>query len=92
MISHGVVVAEEYLTIEQLAARLSVKPKTIRNKMANGIFRKGEHFYSPQGLGPRFKWSAVKAWLESEAPPGGADEAIDAMARGYVLRTRPVEH
>lgn len=42
----GVVVAEEYLTIEQLAARLSVKPKTIRNKLASGIFRKGEHFFA----------------------------------------------
>ncbi len=32
-------VAEEYLTIEELAKRLSVKPKTIRNKMANGILK-----------------------------------------------------
>ena len=55
---------EEYLTIAEVAERLKVKPKTIKNKMAAGIFRKGVHFFSPPGLGPRFKWSAVVAWLE----------------------------
>jgi hypothetical protein len=55
---------EEYLTITELAARLKIKPKTIKNKMALGIFQKGVHYFSPSGLGPRFKWSAVVAWLE----------------------------
>ena len=40
-------VSEEYLTIEELAARLKVKPKTIKNKMASGIFRRGVHYFSP---------------------------------------------
>lgn len=31
---------EEYLTIDELAGRLKLKPKTIRNKMASGIFLK----------------------------------------------------
>lgn len=56
--------AEEYLTIAQLGERLALKPKTIANKMAAGIFRKGVHYFSPPGLAPRFKWSAVVAWLE----------------------------
>jgi hypothetical protein len=60
---------EEYLTITELAARLKLKPKTIKNKMASGIFRRGTHYVSPVGLGPRFKWSAIVEWLEqSEAP------------------------
>jgi hypothetical protein len=67
MMPYAGAVPDEYLTVEQLAARLSVKPKTIRNKMANGIFRKGHHFYSPPGLGPRFKWSVIKEWLEKYA-------------------------
>jgi len=57
---------EEYLTIAELSARLKVKPKTIKNKMAAGIFRRGVHFFSPAGLGPRFKWSAVIKWLEQD--------------------------
>jgi hypothetical protein len=75
---------EEYLTIEELSARLKIKPKTIKNKMAAGIFMKGQHYYSPKGIGPRFKWSAVQAWLEgSDSQP--ASEI--PMRRGYNLNT-----
>lgn len=56
---------EEYLTIKELSSRLKVKPKTIKNKMASGIFQKGVHYFSPKGIGPRFRWSAVVAWLEA---------------------------
>ena len=55
---------EEYLTITEVAERLKLKPKTIKNKMAAGIFRRGVHYFSPAGIGPRFKWSALVAWLE----------------------------
>jgi hypothetical protein len=44
-------VAEEYLTIAEVAARLKIKPKTVKNKMASGIFQRGVHYFSPQGLG-----------------------------------------
>lgn len=77
---------EEYLTILELASRLKIKPKTIKNKMAAGIFKKGIHYFSPKGLRPRFKWSAVETWLE------GREEQVDnvkvisiPMARGYTM-------
>jgi hypothetical protein len=78
---------EEYLTIEEVAARLKVKPKTIRNKMASGILLKGSHFFSPPGLGPRFKWSAVERWIEGVpvSAETSSDEGIP-MARGYVVK------
>ena len=77
---------EEYLTIGEVAARLKVKPKTIKNKMAAGTFTKGVHYFSPKGLRPRFKWSAVQAWLEGRGgePNEGSSTAIP-MARGYSL-------
>ena len=80
---------EEYLTIEELSARLKIKPKTIKNKMASGIFRRGTHYFSPVGLGPRFKWSAVVAWLEEreKLPSGQLTDSIP-MARGYLLANR----
>jgi hypothetical protein len=31
--------AEEYLTIAEVAAPLKIKPKTVKNRMAAGIFR-----------------------------------------------------
>jgi excisionase family DNA binding protein len=55
---------KEYLTVKELADRLGLTRKTVRNKMAAGVFRKGVHYFSPEGLGPRFKWSAVVAWIE----------------------------
>jgi hypothetical protein len=81
--------SEEYLTIDELSDRLKLEPKTIRNKMASGVFRKGLHYFSPQGLRPRFKWSAIVAWLE-EKDKAAADQSIDAipMARGYLLGER----
>jgi len=77
--------SEEYLTVNELAALLKVSPKTIRNKMASGIFRKGVHYFSPKGLPPRFKWSTVQAWLEEKDQPRQEEEDLIPMARGYFL-------
>ena len=80
---------EEYLTINELAARLKIKPKTIKNKMASGIFKKGVHYFSPRGLQPRFKWSAVQTWLEEKDTQANTERATGIpMARGYVLGGR----
>ena len=77
--------SEEYITITELAERLSIKPKTVRNKMGSGIFRKGVHYFSPPGIGPRFKWSAVIDWLENDSTE--TEEMIGGilMARKYVM-------
>jgi len=78
--------SEEYLTIEELAAHLKIKSKTVRNKMSAGIFKKGVHYFHPRGLGPRFKWSAIVAWLEStEESEIRKDLDRIPMARGYFL-------
>ncbi|MBI4489182.1 MAG: helix-turn-helix domain-containing protein [Deltaproteobacteria bacterium] len=77
--------SEEYLTIDEVAVRLKLSPKTIKNKMASGIFRRGVHYFSPRGLRPRFKWSAVQAWLEEKDQPGQQEEGLIPMARGYFL-------
>jgi len=75
---------DEYLTIIELAARLKVRPKTIRNKMASGVFRQGVHYFKPPGMGPRFKWSAVVAWLEESQETGTEnDDDLIPMPRSY---------
>jgi hypothetical protein len=80
-------VTEEYLTIAEVASRLKLKPKTLKNKMAVGIFRKGVHYFSPPGISPRFKWSAVVTWLEQDQEPATKDddESIP-MPRSYRYR------
>jgi hypothetical protein len=75
---------EEYLTISEVAARLKLTPKTVRNKMSSGVFRQGVHYVRPKGLGTRFKWGAVVAWLEQEET-GTLDDDSIPMARGYLL-------
>lgn len=69
-----------YLTVAELAARLKVKPKTIRNKMTTGLFTEGIHYSRRPGLGARFKWSAVVQWIEAVT----LGDSIP-MARGYAL-------
>ena len=57
---------ERYLRTAEVAGRLGVRPKTLRNKLAAGIFRGGEHFFRLPGLGRLWKWEAVVASVESE--------------------------
>jgi hypothetical protein len=61
-------VTREYLTVAELADLLSLKPKTVRNRMHDGTWRRGEHWFHPPGIAPRFRWSAIRAWLESDRP------------------------
>lgn len=81
--------SEEYLTIAELADRLKVRPKTIKNKMAAGILRKGVHYFKPPGLGPRFKWTAVVSWLEQsqKLKAEGVGDSIP-MPRSHVSQER----
>ena len=80
------VLPEEYLTISEVALRLKLKEKTVQNKMASGVFRRGVHYFSPPGMRPRFKWTAVVVWMEQEQQktPQTRTDSI-RMARGYLL-------
>lgn len=66
----------EYLTIDDVAARLKCGRKTILNRMSAGIYREGVHYFRPQGTDkagrrrhcdPLFKWSAIVAWVEGNS-------------------------
>ncbi len=83
---------QEYLTVEEVAARLKCKPRTVINRMSLGVYREGVHYFRPAGTdkhGKRwhcdalFKWSAVVAWVEAQP----ADERLDGvpMARGVFI-------
>lgn len=87
---------QEYLRVEELAERLKLKPKSVRNLMYNGTLRRGEHWFSPPGLGPRFRWTAVVAWIESAgqlSAPGDIGAAfgpeVPPARRGLRRRRHP---
>jgi len=74
-----------YLTDREVARRLRLAPKTLRNKVAAGIFREGEHFFRPPGMTRRWKWSAVVAWVEGSRHDTMSTDVI-RLARSSVLR------
>lgn len=61
---------EEFLTVEQLAARLGWTAKTVQNKMSGkeAVFQRGVHYDSPRGLPTLFRWSAVLALYQFKEP------------------------
>ena len=78
---------EPYLTIEAVSELLGVDPKTVRNKMYAGTLKRGVHWFSPRGLSPRFKWSAIVQWIE-ESEKSPEPESVGGgipMRRGYSL-------
>lgn len=74
-----------YLLDGDVAKRLGLAPKTLRNKVAAGIFREGEHFFRPPGMTRRWKWSAVAAWVERAHDDTQPNDVI-RLARSSVGR------
>jgi hypothetical protein len=58
-------VTDEYLTVAELAGRLKLTSKTVRNRMYSGTWKKGVHWFAPHGTSPRFRWSTIVAWIET---------------------------
>ena len=60
----------EWLPIAELGKKLGYAPRTVRKKMRDGTWRKGEHWFKRQGCRPLFWWPAIVAWLKADdAPP-----------------------
>lgn len=66
----------EYLTITEAAALLKLSAKTVRNKISTGMFEDGVHFFQPPGGNPRFKRSALVAWLEHTTMPAASPAPV----------------
>ena len=79
---------EEYLTIAEVAALCKVKPDTVKDRMKRGIYKLNVHFFRPNGSRPRFKKSALIAWLEGDevkASENVIERQPIPMKRGYIL-------
>jgi hypothetical protein len=77
---------EECLKISEVALLCKVAPETIKDRMRRGVYKLGVHFFRPNGARPRFKKSAVIAWMEGdEANPQVQELQPIPMKRGYVL-------
>jgi hypothetical protein len=54
---------ELYLSVHQLAERVPYAEHTIRNLIANGALRQGEHYFKRRGR-VMFSWPAMCRWVE----------------------------
>jgi hypothetical protein len=51
------------MTTREAGELLRLSPKSLRNKIALGIFREGVHYHTRRGIGLRWLHSALVAWL-----------------------------
>src|SRR5262249_55071320 len=60
---------KEFLTVRELAERLSLSPRTVKNRMYDGTWPRGKAWFSPKGLGPRFHWPTMRDYIRGEFDP-----------------------
>ena len=54
---------EEYLTTNELSARIKLAPGTIRNLIWKKVLLENVHFIRPTPRKILFMWSRIEAWL-----------------------------
>jgi excisionase family DNA binding protein len=65
-VARQALVPPPYLTTAEAAAYLRWSTRTIREKVRNGVFRAGIHYFQPPGCQIRWRWESLARWLESE--------------------------
>lgn len=60
---------EQYLTYKEICGRLHVSRRSIKRKIAAGIWRAGTHYVNPPGMHIRFCWTAIQRWMATQASP-----------------------
>ena len=63
---------EEYVTVDELSARIKFSRQTLYNLIHRKTFVLGKHYLKPSAKKILFKWSEVEAWME--AGPSSSDE------------------
>ncbi len=58
---------EEYLSVKQLAKRITYSEQTVRNLKLAGEFVEGKHFFKSRGR-VIFSWNAMRVWVENKRP------------------------
>ena len=64
---------EEYLTTDELCARIKYHKQTVYNLIHRKVFIQGKHFFKPTPKKILFKWSAIQAWI-GEAPGANQED------------------
>jgi len=60
---------EEYLTINELSARIKFSKQSLYNLIHKGTFVRGRHYLKPTRKKVLFKWSEILAWMGDSSVP-----------------------
>jgi hypothetical protein len=63
---------EEYLTIQELSARIKFSKQSLYNLIHRGTLVLGKHYLKPTPKKVLFKWSEILAWMGD--PSGSTDK------------------
>ena len=72
----------EYMTTREAGEFLRLSPKSLRNKIALGIFREGIHYHTRRGIGLRWIHSALVSWLEGTDRNGSGEDRLPLAQPG----------
>ncbi|PKN62636.1 MAG: hypothetical protein CVU57_23595 [Deltaproteobacteria bacterium HGW-Deltaproteobacteria-15] len=75
---------EEYLTVDELSARIKFSKQSLYNLIHRGAFVLGKHYLKPTPKKVLFKWSEVKHWIGDASSPndGSTSNASNTNAAG----------
>lgn len=80
------VMAEQLLTIDEVAAWLKINKGGVRQLMARNHLRRGVHYFRPPGLSTRFKENALKDWLDEREQKNAESDSSIKMVKGYRMK------
>jgi len=84
---------EEYLTTQELSARIKYSKQTIYNKIYKKEFVEEKHFIKPSRKKILFKWSEIQVWLEgistSENLPANESDQEDDTPQDSQIQDTP---
>jgi hypothetical protein len=58
---------EEYLTVNELSARIKFSKQTLYNLIYKGTFVIGKHYLKPSPKKILFKWSEIHKWMKGRS-------------------------
>ena len=56
-------IMEEYLTVDELGARIKFSKQSLYNLIHKGTFVLGRHYLKPTPKKVLFKWSEIQVWM-----------------------------
>lgn len=87
---------EEYLTVDELSARIKFSKQSLYNLIHKGILVLGRHYLKPTPKKVLFKWSEIQIWMgealisTKQAHPEDAEEPTTTCNLHNSFKNKPL--